>query len=126
MFIRRLATTSGANKNAFQVFDRASKLVQRSRTPTLDPEASRKADFLRDEVAIRTIERLAFITRDFTRTLDFGAHSGHLLKNLSTESPIPEGADQPDIDAVKQLNEDKNPAEDQGVGDGGFFAPAPI
>ncbi|KAM9918106.1 hypothetical protein OXX59_008892 [Metschnikowia pulcherrima] len=104
---RSLATTSGASKSAFQVFDRAAKRVQRSKTPKTDVFASRKADFLRDEVSLRTIERLAFITRDFTRTLDLGAHSGNLLKNLCTVSRAEEGADETEVEMIKQLNADK-------------------
>ncbi|KAJ8139606.1 hypothetical protein OY671_007183 [Metschnikowia pulcherrima] len=104
---RSLATTSGASKSAFQVFDRAAKRVQRSKTPKTDVSASRKADFLRDEVSLRTIERLAFITRDFTRTLDLGAHSGNLLKNLCTVSRAEEGADETEVEMIKQLNADK-------------------
>ncbi|OBA21316.1 S-adenosyl-L-methionine-dependent methyltransferase [Metschnikowia bicuspidata var. bicuspidata NRRL YB-4993] len=107
LFARRLTTTPGSSKNRFQVFDRAAKLVQRLRTPATDVGASRRADFLRDEVSLRTIERLAFITRDFTRTLDFGAHLGSFLKNLCSVSEVPESASQDEAAAAQQLNEDK-------------------
>lgn len=102
---RRLATT--LNKTQFNVFDRAAKVIHRSRAPLVNAEASRKADYLRDEVANRTIERLGFITRDLTRTLDFGAHSGNFLKNLCTElQPLPM-ADDAEVQMVQQLNDDK-------------------
>lgn len=102
----RLATTL-ANKHQFNVFDRTAKTIQRSRTPLNAPDRSRKADYLRDEVATRTIERLAFITRDLTRTLDFGAHLGNFVKALCTNSvPLP-GADQAEEDMVLELNKDK-------------------
>lgn len=107
LFTRSLATTLGGKLGAFTVFDRAAKLVQRLKTVVMNPQASRKADFLRDEVAIRTIERLAFITRDFTRTLDFGAHLGNLLRNLCTDSVVMEKGDETEQKQVAQLNEDK-------------------
>lgn len=108
---RLLATTASENaakqKQQFNVFDRSAKLIQRSRTPSTNPKESRKVEYLRDEVAIRTIERLAFITRDFTKLLDFGSHLGNLIKNLLNESKVPEQADSADIEICKQLNNDK-------------------
>lgn len=102
---RRLATS--ASKSQFNVFDRSAKLVQRSRTPAISPERLRKVDYLRDEVAIRTIERLGFITRDFTNTLDFGANLGNFLKNLCTVSHVPKDGNDVDQKIIEQLNEDK-------------------
>lgn len=99
---RFLATT--ASKSQFSVFDRGTKLLQRARIPA---EASRKADFLRDEIALRTIERLGFITRDFTRVLDLGCHLGNFVKNLCSESIVPPGGDEADREITKQLNKDK-------------------
>lgn len=108
---RLLATKASANtakqKQQFNVFDRTAKLMQRSRTPVLNPKESRKVEYLRDEVAIRTIERLAFITRSFDRVLDFGSHLGNLVKNLCDVSKIPEQGDSADIEICKQLNKDK-------------------
>lgn len=108
---RLLATSASENaakqKQQFNVFDRSAKLIQRSRTPSLNPQESRKVEYLRDEVAIRTIERLAFITRDFDRLLDFGSHLGNLIKNLFEESKVPEAADSADMEICKQLNNDK-------------------
>lgn len=71
------------------------------------PENSRKADYIRDEIAIRTIERLAFITRDLYRVLDLGAHLGNFAKNLCLESKVPVGGDKADIQITEQLNKDK-------------------
>lgn len=105
---RLLATSADAAKQLqFNVFDRGAKLIQRTRTPKLNPKLSRKKEYLRDEVALRTIERLAFITRDFDRVLDFGAHSGNFLKNLCTETEIPKHGDYPEVELTKQLNNDK-------------------
>lgn len=101
---RFLATAPG---NQFNVFDRSAKLLQRARAPAKNPEALRKVDYLRDEVAIRTIERLGFITRDFSRTLDFGAQLGNFLKQLCSVSQAPEGADEADEKITAQLNDDK-------------------
>lgn len=108
---RRFLATSGAKNtgknNQFNVFDRSAKLLQRSRTPLLNPELSRKKEYLRDEVAIRTIERMAFITRNFDRVLDFGSHLGNLLKNLYLKSDVPKGGDEADVLITNQLNKDK-------------------
>lgn len=105
--LRSLATTLTPGKSQFNVFDRKAKEIQRSRAPQTDVAALRKADFLRDEAAVRTIERLAFITRDFTRTLDFGCNLGNLLSNLLRETSVPEDADGPERDQIAQLNADK-------------------
>ncbi|ODV78460.1 S-adenosyl-L-methionine-dependent methyltransferase [Suhomyces tanzawaensis NRRL Y-17324] len=109
MMIKRHLATSAENiaKQQFNVFDRSAKLLQRSRTPKLNPELSRKKEYLRDEVALKTIERLAFITRDFTRVLDFGSHLGNFLKNLCIDTPVPPGGDYADVEMTKQLNNDK-------------------
>lgn len=100
---RFLATAPG---NQFNVFDRAAKLLQRARAArkTL---ALRKVEYLRDEVAVRTIERLGFITRDFSRTLDFGAHLGNFLKHLCTVARAPVDADTAEQKLTAQLNADK-------------------
>lgn len=106
---RYLATSVDPAKNLqFNVFDRGAKLIQRSKTPKLNPELSRKKEYLRDEVANRTIERMAFITRDFDRVLDFGSHSGNFVKALCTESTIPPHIESPEEgELIKQLNKDK-------------------
>lgn len=106
---RLLATSakSSASKQQFNVFDREVKRIQRSRYPATNPEQSRRADYLKDEVALRTIERLAFITRNLTRVLDFGSHLGNFLKVLCQETKIPESGDEVEIEIAKQLEKDK-------------------
>lgn len=94
---------SAASKQ-FTVFDRNAKVLQRSR---VSPELSKKAEYLRDEVAIRTIERLGFITRDFTRVLDFGSNLGNFLKNLCIDTEEPPDCDSADKQIIEQLNKDK-------------------
>lgn len=103
---RRLLATNSSNPQ-FRVFDRDTKTIQRSKTPALHPEASRRADYLRDEVALKTIERLAFITRDFSRVLDFGSNAGNLLKNLCQPTDLPSGASEEERLQIQQLNTDK-------------------
>lgn len=103
--ITRKLSTAGGSKQ-FNVFDRSAKLAQRSRA-ALNPELSRKKDYLRDEVAIRTIERLAFITRDFTKLLDLGSALGNLLKALCTKSEVPPGSDEVEAQITDELNKDK-------------------
>lgn len=110
--LRFLATSAnGAAKSAakpqFAVFDRDIKRIQKSRPAIQDPERSRKMDYLRDEVAMRTIERLSFITRDFSRCLDFGAHLGNFLKSLLTYSRTRPGAADAETQKIAQLNKDK-------------------
>lgn len=96
-----------SGNNQFNVFDRKVKKIQKSRTPQLSPERSRKMDYLRDEVSLKTIERLGFITRDFTRCLDFGAHSGNFLKSLCTKSHPGPNPDDAEVQIIEQLNQDK-------------------
>ncbi|CAK9438033.1 uncharacterized protein LODBEIA_P23830 [Lodderomyces beijingensis] len=104
-----------ATNPQFNVFDRSAKLIHRSKYAKLDPELSRKKDYLRDEVATKTIERLAFITRPFDRVLDFGAHSGNFLKCLCTESRVPKELENDEIERkiVEQLNKDKQTVRDK-------------
>lgn len=83
------------------------KEIQKSLPARLSPERSRKMDYLRDEVATKTIERLGFITRDFTKCLDFGAHLGNFLKTLCTTSKVRPGSDDAEVQIVEQLNKDK-------------------
>lgn len=104
---RLLASAADVAKLQFNVFDRSAKLIQRSKPPLKDLAKSRRVDYLRDEIAIRTIERLAFITRDFTRVLDFGANLGNLVKNLCQVSEVPPGGDDADVKITEQLNNDK-------------------
>ncbi|KAK6462241.1 S-adenosyl-L-methionine-dependent methyltransferase [Scheffersomyces coipomensis] len=116
LIVRRYLATSAESitkQQQFNVFDRSAKLVQRTRIAKLNPELSRKKEYLRDEVALKTIERLAFITRDFTKVLDFGSHSGNLLKNLCIDTEIPPGADYAETEITKQLNNDKKIIQDK-------------
>ena len=52
---RGLATSSSSPP--FQVFNTETKRKQRNRAAVLDPGTSRRTDYLRDEVAMRLVER---------------------------------------------------------------------
>ncbi|EER33814.1 hypothetical protein CTRG_02632 [Candida tropicalis MYA-3404] len=108
VFSRFFATAGGSSKNSsFKVFDKSSKLLQRSKYAKLKPELSRKKDYLRDEIATKTIERLAFITRPMDNLLDFGSNAGNFLNQLSTITKIPSSADEVETKVIEQLNNDK-------------------
>ncbi|CDK28562.1 unnamed protein product [Kuraishia capsulata CBS 1993] len=79
----------------FQVFDRSIKLKQRARAAS-DPESS-KVEYLRDEIARRSIERLSFIDKKFVNFMDFGSNSGNFVKTLCHD----------DVRDSEQLKDDK-------------------
>lgn len=60
---RGLATSS--NSAPFQVFNAETKRHQRNRAAILDPGMSRRTDYLRDEVAVRLIERFMVFPRQY-------------------------------------------------------------
>lgn len=78
-----------SGKVAPQVFNRLTKLKQRQRYSW-----NKDVEYLRNEVARRTIERLSCINRDYKRLMDFGGHASNLLtqldKNKSESSKIVE------------------------------------
>lgn len=80
--------------SSFQVFNKSTKLMQRERAAK-DVHESREVEYLRDEVALRMIERLAFISRKFPKVLNLGSGAGNLEKMLCKE-------DTPDSDVVKE------------------------
>lgn len=80
--------------SSFQVFNKNTKLLQRQRAAQ-NIDNSREVEYLRDEVALRMIERLAFISRKFPRVLDLGSGAGNIEKMLFKE-------DTPDREVVKE------------------------
>lgn len=89
------AIISRADLNSgFQVFNKNTKLLQRQRA-VKDVKASREVEYLRDEVALRMIERLAFISRKFPKVLDLGSGAGNIEKMLCKD-------DTPDRDVVQE------------------------
>ncbi|VBB83629.1 Putative Methyltransferase [Podospora comata] len=85
--------TSGI-PTSFQVFNNRTKWLQRERAAS-NAEASRQADYLKDEVAMRVAERLLDVKRTFPLTLDFGAYTNSLARALTNPNPDPS---QPDAD----------------------------
>ncbi|KAI5462245.1 S-adenosyl-L-methionine-dependent methyltransferase [Mariannaea sp. PMI_226] len=75
----------------FQVFNRRAKWLQKERIAA-NPEESRQADYLKDEVAVRLSERLLDINRHFPRVLDLGANSCNIARALVRENPDPDPA----------------------------------
>ncbi|KAK4133099.1 S-adenosyl-L-methionine-dependent methyltransferase [Trichocladium antarcticum] len=72
----------------FNVFNSRAKWLQKQRAAA-DPELSRQADYLKDEVAMRVCERLLDVKRHFPRVLDLGANSCNIARALTRENPDP-------------------------------------
>ncbi|OLL23489.1 NADH dehydrogenase [ubiquinone] 1 alpha subcomplex assembly factor 5 [Neolecta irregularis DAH-3] len=70
------------SKPAYRIFDRNLKKIQRNQAAS-DIIKSRNADYLKDEVADRLVDRLLFIKREFETVLDLGAGCGHFAKSLN-------------------------------------------
>ncbi|KIH91434.1 hypothetical protein SPBR_01786 [Sporothrix brasiliensis 5110] len=85
---RRGYAVQAGGKPVFEVFNRRAKWLQKERAAA-NVEASRQADYLKDEVAIRLCERLLDIKRDFPRALDFGANSCNVARALVRPDPDP-------------------------------------
>lgn len=84
---RTYAFQSGAP--GFQVFNRRTKWLQRERAAS-NPELSRQADYLKDEVANRVTERLLDVKRHFPRVLDLGANACNIARALARPNPDPD------------------------------------
>ncbi|GJN84787.1 hypothetical protein PLIIFM63780_008351 [Purpureocillium lilacinum] len=85
---RSYAVLSGGAPR-FQVFNRRTKWLQKERAAS-NPEESRQADYLKDEVAVRLTDRLLDINRQFPRVLDLGANSCNIARALVQENPDPD------------------------------------
>ena len=68
--------------NSFKVFDRESKLKQKSRAARKDLDKNRITDYLRDEVSFGLVDRLRDIRRKYDQIVEFGAGPGSLVKPL--------------------------------------------
>ncbi|KAF1985190.1 S-adenosyl-L-methionine-dependent methyltransferase [Aulographum hederae CBS 113979] len=71
-----------------EIFNRRTKWLQRERAAA-NVEASRRVDYLRDEVAFRLSERLLDITRRFDHVLDLGANACNIARILTQPDPDP-------------------------------------
>ncbi|KZF23520.1 S-adenosyl-L-methionine-dependent methyltransferase [Xylona heveae TC161] len=76
-----------------EIFNKHAKYLQKERAAS-NAEASRRVDYLRDEVATRLCERLLFINRSLPHVLDLGANACHIsriltLSNLDPDPSLP-------------------------------------
>lgn len=111
---RRAYAFSAPGGAVFKVFNSRTKWMQKERAAA-DPELSRQADYLKDEVAMRVCERLLVrippgphsssqqawqeyanrthsqdVKRQFPRVLDLGANSCNIARALTRENPDPD------------------------------------
>ncbi|KAJ9133577.1 NADH dehydrogenase [Pleurostoma richardsiae] len=86
---RRSYAFQASGGPVFEVFNRRTKWLQKERAAA-DVEASRQADYLKDEVAVRLCERLLDIKRHFPNVLDLGANSCNIARALTRENPDPD------------------------------------
>lgn len=68
----------------FLIFDQNVKKKQRLRA-ALDKTEAKKANYLKEEVAKRLVERLMFIKKKTKVIFDFGSGAGHIASCLSDE-----------------------------------------
>jgi NADH dehydrogenase [ubiquinone] 1 alpha subcomplex assembly factor 5 len=85
---RRTYAVQAGGAPRFQVFNRRTKWLQKERAAS-NPDDSRQADYIKDEVAIRLSERLLDIKRHFPKVLDLGANSCNIARALVRENPDP-------------------------------------
>ncbi|ETN46525.1 uncharacterized protein HMPREF1541_00710 [Cyphellophora europaea CBS 101466] len=92
-----------------QVFNERTKWLQKERAGR-NVDDSRSADYLKDEVAQRLVDRLLDIDRSFPKVLDLGANSCNIARALSKPPlpvpEVPEGSPKPKIplsERVKHL-----------------------
>eukprot|EP00158_Paraphelidium_tribonemae_P003455 Partr_v1_DN26133_c1_g1_i7_m10789 putative NADH dehydrogenase (ubiquinone) complex I, assembly factor 5 len=78
MISRRLLATQ-ATPSLMRVFDRSVKWQQRENAARI-PDDCRLADYLRDEVGGRIVDRMADIKRRLPRVLDLGAGAGQMTR----------------------------------------------
>ncbi|KAI9710776.1 MAG: hypothetical protein M1828_002118 [Chrysothrix sp. TS-e1954] len=84
--IRRQYAVQAPGTPTLEIFDRRTKYLQKERAAS-DVEASRRVDYLRDEVASRLCERLLDIKRHLPHVLDFGANACNIAKILTQPPP---------------------------------------
>lgn len=65
-----------------EVFNSYTKYLQKERAAS-NPQLSREADYLKDEIAQRLVDRLLDIKRNFPKVLDLGANSCNIARALA-------------------------------------------
>lgn len=81
VFLNRFASQSTTN-----VFDRRTKIRQRQLA--VSQENSHIYDYLKDEIALNLIDRIADVKREFPLGLDLGCGRGHISKEISAQDGI--------------------------------------
>ena len=84
---RRFYAVQAPGAPTLEVFNQNVKFLQKERAAT-NVEHSRSADYLKNEVARRLVDRLLDIDREFPRVLDLGSNSCNIAQAL-TEPPLP-------------------------------------
>ncbi|KAK5951749.1 hypothetical protein OHC33_007041 [Knufia fluminis] len=85
--LRRSYAVQAPGAPTLEVFNSHMKYLQKERAAS-NPELSRQADYLKDEVALRLVDRLLDISRDFPKVLDLGANSCNVARALA-KPPLP-------------------------------------
>lgn len=78
---RGYALQSGSGAGIPAIFNRHVKQLQRTRA-AMDVEGNREADYLKDEIARRVVDRLLFLKREFPVVVDLGGGNGHIARAL--------------------------------------------
>ncbi|KAK3901053.1 methyltransferase [Staphylotrichum tortipilum] len=86
---RRAYASQAPGGTSFNVFNTHTKWLQKERAAA-NPELSRQADYLKDEVAMRVCERLLDVKRHFPAVLDLGANSCNIARALVSPNPDPD------------------------------------
>jgi len=84
--LRRPYAVQAPGAPTLEVFKQHVKYLQKERAAS-HPEQSRQADYLKDEVAQRLVDRLLDISREFPKVLDLGANSCNIARAFSNPPP---------------------------------------
>lgn len=85
VLVRQLRTQVRQYSSAYEVFDRRAKAQHRTWSAE-NRDVSRQTEYLREELALRMAERLAFVSRRFDRVLDLGSGPGTLERIIADPS----------------------------------------
>jgi NADH dehydrogenase [ubiquinone] 1 alpha subcomplex assembly factor 5 len=96
---RAIASSNRDEESATHAFDRSVKLLQRNNAgrrharrhgDKFDPQAAPDYDYIRDEVALRLVDRLEDIRRDegFPLALDYGSGAGHVYRAICSQPSL--------------------------------------